>query len=54
MSGTTLVLWMLGAMALMCAAAALGFLLAGRPGMALAFAGYVAANIGFIVEAISK
>lgn len=52
MKGLTIA--MLSVMGVLCAIAALGFFFIGRPGMALAFAGYVLANGGFIIEAISK
>ena len=32
--------------------AAVGYWMAGRPGMALGFAGYIAANLGLIFDAI--
>ena len=45
---------MLIAVSVIYGAAAVAYSLGARPGMALTFAGYVVANIGLIVDAISQ
>ena len=52
MTATHWVALMLVAVSVIYAATAGGYLFAGRPGMALAFVGYVLANIGFIWDAL--
>ena len=52
MNGTYLVVLMLGLVSALYAASVAGYLFAGRPGMALTFAGYVIANIGLIWDAL--
>jgi hypothetical protein len=51
MTGQQLVTAMLMATSLMYSGAAIGYLMNGQGGMAVAFCGYVVANIGLIAEA---
>lgn len=52
MTAQQLVAAMLVIVSLLYSAAAVGYLMDGRPGMAAAFAGYVAANLGLIYDAL--
>lgn len=44
--------WLIGVVTVIYCAVAVSFYLEGRPQMAIAFAGYALANIGFIWEAL--
>ena len=52
MSARQLTVTMLILVSVLYALAAGGYWWAGRPGMAVAFAGYIAANLGFIFDAL--
>ena len=53
MTGPQLVTAMLCVVTVLYAGAVAGYLMAGRPGMAFAFGGYVAANLGLIYDALN-
>ncbi len=52
MTGQQLVVAMLAAVTVLYTGAVIGYSMAGRPGMGVAFAGYVIANAGLIYDAL--